>query len=313
MTSMHAPTPEFERYLEWQVTTALRRQDRFARPSAIRSHAYLAAVPIVLLSALIGAGGVMAAGRRQQNQEKQLLSVQQQGELQLAEMQVSVAQKSLEDTKRRADTGIAPPDDLAAAERVLRAAMLDLQRVKLSVEEVQLSGRAAQDDVTAPLVHARDFVLERAQLDQQLLAAAAAEAEKHAETVKKRFDAGLAAQVDLLEAQTALMRQLNDLNAIKEKMALRQRFISGDVSAEVATRQRLVIAAQYELRYAEAALDLAAQRASQIDRQKQLGVAGDMDVLKARLEMMARQQDIARLRERLVALQKGGPLPDGRR
>lgn len=74
-----------------------------------------------------------------------------------------------------------------------------------------------------------------------------------------------------------------------------------------------IIAAQYELRYAEAALDLAAQRASQIDRQKQLGVAGDMDVLKARLEMMARQQDIARLRERLAALQKGGPLPDGRR
>ncbi|HEX4568754.1 MAG TPA: hypothetical protein VH138_19115 [Vicinamibacterales bacterium] len=133
------------------------------------------------------------------------------------------------------------------------------------------------------------------------------------ETVKKRFDVGLAAQVDLLEAQTALTRQLNDLNAIKEKMALRQRFISGDVSAEAATRQRLIIAAQYELRYAEAALDLAAQRASQIDKQKQFGVASDMDVLKARLEMLSRQQDIARLRERLAALQKGGPIPDGRR
>src|SRR5262249_11280732 len=224
----------------------------------------------------------------------------------LAELQVAVAQKSLEETKKRADIGVAPPDDLAAAERTLRTATLELQRVKLSLEEVQLSGRAAQDDVTSPLVKTRDFVLERLQLDQRVLAAAAAEAEKQLRTAKKRFDVGLAPELDLLEAQTALARQLNDMNAIKEKLELRQRFIAGDVSAEAATRQRLIIAAQYELRYAEVALDLAAKRRAQSERRKQIGVVGEVEVVKAQLDVLSRQQDITRLRDRLAALQKGG-------
>ena len=32
MTNPHEPTPEFARFLEWQVTTAVRRQTRFAEP-----------------------------------------------------------------------------------------------------------------------------------------------------------------------------------------------------------------------------------------------------------------------------------------
>ena len=30
--NIHEPTPEFERFLEWQVMTALRRQHRFSGP-----------------------------------------------------------------------------------------------------------------------------------------------------------------------------------------------------------------------------------------------------------------------------------------
>jgi hypothetical protein len=312
MTSMHEPAPDFERYLEWQVTTALRRQDRFARPSAIGSSTYLRALPIVFVSVLLGAGGVTAAGRLQQNQEKQLLTVQQQGELQLAEVQLLIAQKNLQDTKRRVEIGVAPLDEAATGERALRTAMLRLQQVKLSLEEVQLSGRAVQDDVTAPVVNARDFVLERLQIDQQMAAAAAVEAEKHLQTMQKRYEVGLTPQVDLLEAQSELVSHTSDMKAIEDKIALRQKFIAGNVSAADATKQRLLIAAQNELRSAQAALDVATKRYAQIEKQMQVGAASDVDALKARLDMLSRQQDIERLRERLAALAKGGALPGGR-
>jgi len=312
MTSMHEPTPEFERFLEWQVTSALRRQDRFARPSAIESNTYLRAVPIVLISILLGAGVVMASGRLKQNQLTRVLTVQQQGELQLAQMQVEVAQKQLAETKRRADVGVAPLDDLSEAERTLQAAQLQLQRVKLTIEEVQLSGRPAQDDVTAPLVNARDFVLERLQLDEQMLAASADEAEKHLQTMQKRFDAGLTPNVELLEAQAAVIRHMSDLRTIEGKTELRRKFIAGTVSAADATKQRLLISAQNELRSAEAALELAQRRLQEIGKQKQVGMASEVDAVKAQLEVLSRQQDIERLRERIAAIQKGS-LPDGRK
>src|SRR5262245_12090338 len=131
MTSRHDLAPEFARYLEWQVTTALRRQDRFARPSAPGFGSHIRTVTVVFVSVLLGAGVVMASGRLQDNQQKQLLAAQQQVEMQLAELQVSVAQKNLEQTKQRVDAGVAPSDDSPAAERALRTAMLQLQRVKL--------------------------------------------------------------------------------------------------------------------------------------------------------------------------------------
>jgi hypothetical protein len=312
MTSMHEPTPEFERYLEWQVTTALRRRDRFARPSAIGSSTYLRAVPIVFVSVLLGAGGVMASGRLKQNQQTQTLTVQQQGELELAQMQVAIAQKNVDNTKRRSDIGVAPADDVAEADRELQAAMLKLQRVSLNLQEIQQSGRPAQDDVTAPLVGGRDFVQERLALDAKVAAAGAAQAERRVQTMRKRYDVGLLPQVDLLEAQSELVRDTSDMKAIEEKVALRQKFIAGNVSAADATKQRLLIAARYELRYAEIALDVATKRYSQIETQGRLGVVGDVDVLKAQLEMLSRQQDVERLRDRIAALQKG-QLPDGRR
>lgn len=144
-----------------------------------------------------------------------------------------------------------------------------------------------------------------------MLTSAAANAQEHLQTMQKRFDVELAPQVDLLEAQSALVRLTSDMKALEEKIAHRQKFLAGRISAAGATRQCLLIAAQNELRSAQAALDLATKRYAQIQKQMPSGLASDVDGLKARLDVLSRQQDIERLRERLSILEKGGPLPDG--
>src|SRR5215831_18375492 len=120
-----------------------------------------------------------------------------------------------------------------------------------------------------------------------MLAAAADEAEKHLQTMQKRFDAGLTPQVEVLEAQSALVRHMSNIKAIEGKIELRRKFIAGTVSAGDATRQRLLLVAQNELRSAEAALDLAHQRLAEIGKQKQVGIASEVDAVKAQLEVLS--------------------------
>jgi len=313
MTSIHEPTPEFERYLEWQVTAAVRRQNRFAHPSASGFRTRVRAMAVVVASISLGAGVVMASGRLQQDQQSQVLTVQQQGELQLAETQLTLAQKNLDDTKRLTELHLVPSDDMATAQRNVQTATITIQRIRLNIEEVRMSGHPVQDDVTAPLVNGRDFVLERLELDKSIAAAAATEAEKRLQAMQSRYDVGLVSQMAVSDARTALVRCTSDMKTIDEKIALRRRFISGGLSPTDATRQRLLIAAQNELRSAEAALELATQRFAEIDRLKQAAAAGELDALKAQIEVLSRRQDVQRLRERLTALQKGGPLPQSGR
>ena len=71
--SIHEPTPEFTRFLEWQVTSAVRRQTRFAEPPRRASVKYLGIAALVVVSILVGAGGVTAAGRIQANEQTRTL------------------------------------------------------------------------------------------------------------------------------------------------------------------------------------------------------------------------------------------------
>lgn len=303
---VHEPTPEFTRYLEWQVTSALRRHDRFAEPVRAGYARYMAAAAVIVISILIGAGGVAAAGKIQDNQQKQRLVAQQQLEVNLAQMQLELARKALDDAKRRVDTGVAAPADGVAAERDLRAAQLNLERARLNVDEVSQSSRPVQDEVTSPLVNGRDFVAERLRLEATEAALAAELRQRQAQQAKTRHDVGLATELELLESQAALGRAADEMRAIQERMALRAKFLAGDISVENAIRQRQLLAARAELRAAESALAIAMKRLALVKDRTAVGLAGEMDLLKAQLEMLSRQQDVEALKARIQALERGG-------
>lgn len=304
-TNINEPTPEFTRFLEWQVTSALRRQTRFAEPPRRGVTRYLGTAAVIVASMLVGAGGVAAASRIQNNQQKQVLLAEAQGEVRIAEMQLALAQQTAADTKKRADVGMAPPEDAAAAAQEVQHARLALSRVRLNVDEVNASGKPVQDDLTAPLVGGRDFVIERMQLDEMAANLRASSASERLKKAKTRFDVGLADDVELAEAQTAVARAGSEAAAIRDQIALRRRFLAGTLTAEAATSERLLLAARAELRIAEIEMSAASKRYDWLTKKAQVGAGSEADLLKARLDVLSRQQDIAKLRERIRALEAG--------
>lgn len=306
MTNMHEPTPEFERFLEWQVTAAVRRQDRFSEPARTGYRKYLAAAALVVVSMLAGAAGVTAAGQIQASQQKQLLLDQLQGEVQLAELRAAIAQTAAEEARSRAAVGVIPQADVAAAERALQSADLGLQRVRLHVEEVRRSGQPVQDEVTSPLVDGRDFVTERLQLDQKETAMVAESATTAVKAAKARHAVGLSGELELIDVEAEAARALSDMRLAQDKLALRKRFLEGQVSVDAATRETVLLAARHQLLVAQNALDLASKRHARLQSQFEVGLAVEVDVLRARLEMLSRSQDVTTLLARILVLERGG-------
>jgi outer membrane protein TolC len=302
-TNIHEPTPEFTRFLEWQVTSAVRRRQRFAEPARSGFVTYLGAAAVIAVSMLIGAGGVAAAGRIQVNQQKQLLLAQQQGDVQLAEMQIAVLQKTVDDAKRRAAVGVTGQETVTAAEEDLQTASLKLARVRLNVEEVAQSGQPVQDDVTSPLVAGRDFVTARLQLDQRSAQVVAEAADKRLKAARLRHEVGLLGDIELLQAQADLGRAAGEALTVQEKIALRARFLAGGMTPAEATRQRHLIAARNPLSVVQSEVNVAAKRYALLQTQVKVGAAAEVDVLKAQLDLLTKQQDLAQLQARIRALQ----------
>jgi outer membrane protein TolC len=258
---------------------------------------------MIVVSMLAGAAGVMASSRIQVNQQTQRLLEQQQGEMQVAELQMALAQKSAEEAKKRAAVGVATQEQLMSAQHELVSAQLNLERMKLNVQEISQSGQPVQDDITAKSVSGRDFVAERLRLEERSAQMAWEEAGLKAKNVKTRYEAGLSGEIELAEAQTELLKASTGIQTIHDKILLREQFVAGQITAAFATRQRQVLAARSQLRVAEMALELATKRYAAVQKRVQVGMAGEVERLQAQLEMLSKQQDVLTLQTRIRTLE----------
>jgi hypothetical protein len=305
-TPMHEPTPEFAQYLEWQVAAAVRRQERFAEPIRTTSAyaKYLAAAAMIVVAMMVGAGGVAAAGRIQDNQQKQLLLAEQNMHMQMAGLQLQLAQTALDDAKRRVSVGAAEPNLVASAERDVRLAQIRLDRASLETAEVQLSVRPVRDEITSPLVKGRDFVTERLQLDLKSSGISLSAAEALRKNAQTRFAVGLIGDVELAEADVTLLRAQSEVQLIQDQLALRSRFIAGGLTPLQTMRQQALLAARSELKLAESSLALAMKRADLVKKRAAVGTADERDSLAAQLDVLSKRADIEALRARIRNLER---------
>lgn len=305
MNNLHEPTPEFSRFLEWQVTSAVRRQTRFVEPPRPAYVKYFGVAALVLVSILVGAGGVTAAGRIQANEQTKALLARQAGDVRVAQLQVDIAKTAVDMVKRQTDVGAASKEDLATAELILLQATVDLKRASLNSEEIGASGKPIQDDLAAPLVGKRDFVTERLQLDQQITAAATRQMTDKLKAVKTRYEVGLVGEVELADAQAKMTRAAAEARSVETQTDLRRQFLAGKIKAPEMARRKLISATTSQLAIAEGDFAAATQRYALAEKKAQVGTTTEVDVLKAKLEMMTLQQDIAQLKARIRQLEEG--------
>jgi hypothetical protein len=251
------PDVQFVDRLEWQLTSEFRRIDRL-KPAAgkVAVPRYVVALSMAAGVLLMGVAATKASDLIKDSWRKKI-------EVARLETEVKIKKAFLELKKERAaqagnkfSLGLVSEDEALVAKLGAERAAADLEKSAVDLQEVKASGRAPCDELYAPLVGERDFVGERLGIERKVLQADLDLRRTRTErSLRQRVELGLVPKSALSWLTAALAGQEAAVGDIENRLALRQRFLAGEISAGEMEIQTRLSAAQKELREAQSSID----------------------------------------------------------
>lgn len=307
MNADHRPTPEFVSNLEWQIRTAHKRGSRFSEPVGLKPGGKMKISVLVLASALIGAGGVVVKDGVQDLRAQEVLMTQVRGDLRLAELHLQIARNQLEEVERMHGAGAIEEQALLEARVHARRAEAEYMKLTLNQEEITVSGKAPQNELSAPLLDGRDFVAERLVFDEVVAAERLSAARAQYRRYEDLAAAGVLRSEDLSEARLALREAESQLMGISEKVSLRRRFLDGEMAPEDAMREYEISETQTRVDLLRQAYEGAVAQYRGVEERVGLGMIHESELLKARLQLMQVEAQLELMEVKLVTLRGGEP------
>ena len=279
MGEEHRPDPQFLSRLEWQLSTELRRQERFSQRNGGQS--WTRRIPwkgigLVGLSILVGWAGAIAAGHLQGDSwRKDLWMARSTIALELAQIRLEFTQEGVEEEKESTlENYFIALGELLGDKHKVRMAKLDL-------EEVQASGDRPQSELVAPLVYGRDFVSERIQCEMQRIQEEIDRDHRYVEAVERERG-----EVDpFSHLDEALQQRNEEIDKNRRLLTLRSAFLEGKMSpSEVEARSQLR-EAEERRNNLESQLQLATRQLIQVREALEEGRGSEINLKIAEFEL----------------------------
>ena len=260
MTDMHAPSPEFTRFLEWQTVTTLRRSERFHAISADRAgtesdigtesesdtdtesgvtpNAGMGARPslarivriaaIVLFSMSAGAVGVVAAERVRDSKVVERLLAAQSIRITLDEQRLAGAGAALERARALFESARVPISSLMPLREDQLLVEERLALLRVDSEEIRITGREPVRSLDAPVVAARDFEGERLNLSLAARQQLHDLATERFEVAKRLFENAIQPASYVADEKYRVDLAALDVELFEAMGKLRKAFVDGD-------------------------------------------------------------------------------------
>jgi hypothetical protein len=299
----HQPDPEFISHLEWQVRTALRREERFAQPVEARSGGRMKIVTLVLVSALFGAGGVVVKDEVQEARQQELLLAEVQGNLRLAELEMDLIMSQYEEAEDHYQAGLLPRDAILSARLALLRAETRLERLQLDEEEIRATGRAPRNELSAPRVRGQDLVTERLELERSVAMEELTVAQAQLSRMQELYESEVVGNLQLMEGMAPVRQAESRVRELERRMELRRQVLEGAISGEEAEREVELSQVRGELDVLERASERAAMQLGTAEERVGQGLAGESELLGARLQLLQFETRMEVLRMKLDILE----------
>lgn len=305
----HVPSAEFRAMLEAEVVRTYRRQAQFAagprRPGAgsIRGLLLLAA------GLVLGVTTNFAFAQVQESQERNRALQAAMENRQLVALRLGLAEESLKAAQERFNVGVIGRDGLAAAESEVRDLRMWVMRTDLDIAEIRATAAPPRDELWAPRVGDRDFVIDRLKLEAALHQERLREAEQRLQSVERSHRVGAIPAGALAEAQAAAEDARRALELSGMKLQLRRQFFDEGLQTDELERrlQRFELAS--EIQHLQNAVRRAQERETLARERARVGAASQLDVKRAEvdvLELQMRLRGLAAQWERVRGRGEGG-------
>jgi hypothetical protein len=305
MIQQHQPTPEYLSHLEWQVRTSLRRKDRFALPVTRNGGRRGRTIALIALSAFLGAGAVMATDQVQESRAQEVLLVRVQGQERIAALQLEMARANLDDIRKRHEEGLIGREQLIGAELPVREAETHLMTLGLDEEEIRSSGRAPQNEISAPLAGGRDFVTERFLLQVATARERLSTFEERLDWMQEAVDAGLVEPGEAEQLRAPLTEMEAEIAGMQQRIALRQRFVSGELTAGEAEAELEMMDTRVQLQRLELTHERISRELHSVEEAVDRGLVHESQLERVRFQLIQVEFEMETLQETLALLQGG--------
>ena len=299
---MLKPTAEFRRSLEETILAEVRAHRRGTTRAQWQRRMRMAAV--IAIAAATGAGATVAAAQVRENRERDLLLAAQQSELELAKARVQLANANAAEVRRKFDVGMVTSQSLAAAESDVRAMELKLARVELNIDEMKVSAAPARDELWAPLVGKRDFVVERLRLDLANGERALAQAEEIVARAQQTNLAGASDGIALMHGRADLTTREAELKLVLAKLDLRHRYLREKVPVPEVERELKLLELNSALKKAEASYKVATGMFARMSQRRGASEPSRVDLMRAELAVSERGTELDEIRRQISVLQR---------
>lgn len=296
MNEFQKADDDFVRGLEWQLKTEVRRRQRFApvksRPSlpgVVRNAA------LITLCAATGFAAAITVEHFENAREKELLKVRAETALEILRARQEVIGEVISDMSQQASRGLVNRTQLAEVDLQSELIGFEIDRARLDLEEVELTGRSPDDELYASVVGQHDFVAARLHIDQ--LAARAerrfigAESNRLQELVRE----GLVDEVQEREMDLQLARSEAQIEDIVRRLELRHAYLKGDVTARQVTLEERRSLARDRLEAAEKVVALVTEDHERMTAMRDDGMVSEVQLKEVELQLVT-----ARAEERLA-------------
>ncbi len=240
MKDAHTPDPEFVNHLEWELESAVRRQESLngtssaRRPRGLRLGATLA---LVFVSMFVGGAGTHAVTLRADAQAAELYIARSEALLEIAETRLDHFAQELATATARLEQGQVTEREARQVEAHYSLIEAETEIRRLELAETLLTGKAPNDSLSAPLVDGRDFVTERLVAQRRPLQMQLQLANDQALRHQELSEAGMVAEYELQAAHAGSVAVERELAALEKRITLRESFLAGELSAAVVELQ----------------------------------------------------------------------------
>jgi outer membrane protein TolC len=298
MSDTHEPREQFVEQLAERIHAEFSR-----RPSMVRSPRWTqwllqsplkaaAAVAILVLISM-GLGGIVvaAAYQAQNNEQRAVLIANFEQRAALANQRVAMAREELKNAEQRVSVGLESQDVVLEARFKIVAAEAESKSIQSQLAEIRATGREPLTGVSSPLVSGRDFVTERWQIEMSAPAAALDLEKARLQAAERRFAAGVGSDMDSRVSRTRLLELEAAVDAFRQKLDIRQRFLKREMDATMADLRVLEVEAQQRRRTIEPRIDLARRVAKDVEARQKLGTAQPVELAEAELRLRQLELD----------------------
>jgi hypothetical protein len=300
MLDRHEPDKQFVDNLEWQIGAEVRRRNRNTTPGhPLWRLARVAAV--VLVSMALGAAAMGASYQIEESWRKELLVSKLEMRANLVGQRLQMLAGEMERLERQYEAGVISKETLGQSRLQLAEAEMQAKMTQLEMEEVMLSGREPNDELSAPLVDGRDFVSERIRLQVELLNRHLQAAVEELQRAQERVEAGVTRRAEVDALQVAMREVMAQRDVQENRLTMREGILQGRISPLEAELVQLRADAEHRAEVLRLRLTGAATEVEDYRSRVAAGVADEgtlrqmelqLSEIEAQLQLAEREQQI---------------------